>query len=310
MGDGRAALPRLVRIQAAVDAAVEGVGEGGAEKAAGRRRAGEGVGENRQEGGNDVAEIGNDHRDRADQVNHRHRRHHGGGELGDAGDAADDHQRKQRRHENGGDQRVEIESAFKSSGDVVDLRQVAGAEGAEHRGDGEQHRQPFQLEALFHVVHRPAGDGAVLGDAAVLVRQGDLNELARHAEESRHPHPEQRRRPAKMEGEGHAADIARADGAGKRRGQGLEVAGFAPGAVLVEFALGDGDGVAEIADLGKSKIYGEENAGGQQQGGKPDGAAEKAIDENEKVVDSIHGAAPGCRADLPVRSARLKQLRG
>ena len=107
VGDGRTALPRFVRIQAAIDAAVEGIGKGGAKKSAGGGGAGQGVGKNRRERRNDIAEVRNDDRYRADEVEHRHRRHHGGGEFRDAGNTADDHEGEQRRHENGGDQRVE-----------------------------------------------------------------------------------------------------------------------------------------------------------------------------------------------------------
>ena len=103
VSDRRGALPRLVRIQAAINAAVEGVGECRAEEATGRGGARECVGEYRDERRNDIAQIRQYHGECTDQIDDCHGRHDGGRNLRDAGNATDDYQSQQHRQHARGD---------------------------------------------------------------------------------------------------------------------------------------------------------------------------------------------------------------
>ena len=85
---------------------------------------------------------------------------------------------------------------------------------------------------MTDVVHRAACDLAALIRRTVLHGEQPLRVLCRHAEERRHPHPENRTGAANLDRRRDADDIARADGRGKRDAECLKARYIALSAVL------------------------------------------------------------------------------
>ena len=297
MGDGRGALPRLVREQPPVDSLGEGIGERSAQKAPRRRAAAEGVAEHRGEGREDGVGIGDDHRRGAEGIDDAHGGHDGRRHRGDAADAADDDKPEQDRQRSAAQPRWDAERGFEARRHVVALRHVAGAQGAEHGRHGEQHRHalggPFPAfaeagsETPLHVVHGTTGDLPAVVRDAVLVGDRHLDELGRHAEEGRHPHPEQRRRAAEVQRQRHPADVAGADGAGKCRRKRLQVAGVTGGVGTGFTAKEHAPGMAEEAHLRQAEIEREQEPHAQQHEGEPGRTAEDSVQRAENVAQCV-----------------------
>jgi hypothetical protein len=104
--------------------------------------------------------------------------------------------------------------ARSACGDGVGLHHVADAEGGDRGGDREEDREQGAeraLDALGQIELRPAGLLAGRVDLAEAHAEERLGVLGRHADEAGHPHPEQRARPAEVDGGGDAGDVADAD---------------------------------------------------------------------------------------------------
>ena len=140
-------------------------------------------------------------------------RHDGDDLFGDGGDAlhtAQEDESRNGRHHNAHHQPVEAESVGKGIADGVGLDHVAHEaqrQDDQHREDGGQHPAEFALESRPDVVGGTAGDPAVFHRFVVL-GQHSLGVDGGHAEESRHPHPEQRAGAAADHGGGTTGDVA------------------------------------------------------------------------------------------------------
>ena len=152
------------------------------------------------------------------------------GHLADAGDAAQDDGGHRRRREQPGHHIWGSEIRLQDVSEGVRLHRVAGDERGEAEGDGEEHRHPppALAHAPLDVVHRAAGHRALvlvgLGvHVAVALGQRHLRELRGRAEQRRHPHPEQRPRPAVVDRPRCPRDVADAHGGRQSGGEGLEV---------------------------------------------------------------------------------------
>ena len=147
--------------------------------------------------------VGDDHRQGAEEIEHRHE----GDELfrhrADALEAAQQDQgRAARDHEahGDGDGRLMIGRCREKGGgdgidracDGIDLGDITDAEGCHHAEQAEQDTQPLEAaaQAVFHIIHRSA-DPLALGVApAVADAEEDLGVFRRHAQQGRDPHPE------------------------------------------------------------------------------------------------------------------------
>ena len=312
VGDGGGPLPRFVGEQAAVDAAIHRVGDACAQEAAGGRRTREGVLEDGKERRQHFVEIGGEHGECADGIENAHRRDDCRRHPSDPLDAADDDEAQEQRQDAAAQPMGDAEGGGEAGCHAVRLGHVAGTESAYHRRQCEQHRQPFEVrfleegsharcapaleecrqgcvgEAAFHVVHRPAGDFALVVRDAVFVRNGHLHELRGHANERGGPHPEQRRRPAEMNGQRHAGDVAGADRAGKRRRKRLKVGGV-PGGVLARMTPEqDAPSAFEVAHLGEAEVERKEQAHTQQDDGKVRRRAKQRVESAEDVSQRVH----------------------
>lgn len=207
------------------------------------------------------------------------------GDRGDGTDAAEEHDADEC-----GDQDAEEEGArggahgpVLAAGDgdelgvgLVDLEEVAAEQPEEqdhNRGEDGEHlaEGPAVLpealgEPLGQVVHRPAGDGAVGVDLAVLHTEGDLDELGGHAEEAAEDHPERGSGTADGDGDGHTGDVAEADRAGDGGGERLKVVDLARRVLVVVLAAHHVDGETELAYLDESEPAGEDEARHHQPG--------------------------------------------
>ena len=225
-----------------------------------------------------AGDDGAQHRGHAPQIERHHaqRQHHieqchEGHQLfrhaPDALDAAQQHQRQNQRDGHAdqppaqrdrvcGKQAVAAQSRIDGGGDGVDLGGVARAEHGKHAEDGIEHRQPIPapVQAVLDVVHGAAHVVALRVALPEMHRERDLGKLGAHAQQSAHPHPEHRARPADGDGAGHARDVARAHRGRQRRAHGLE---GGHGAILrrlfLEHAPQRGaDGRGEFANLQKA----------------------------------------------------------
>src|SRR5690606_32209824 len=92
--------------------------------------------------------------------------------------------------------RADTEHGCYLAGGLVSLKCIAPAKRAADAKDREDHREHLtqgpeldRLKASREIVHRPAVNGAVLVDIAILDAQRTLNELRGHAQKARDDHP-------------------------------------------------------------------------------------------------------------------------
>ena len=119
-------------------------------------------------------------------------------------------------------------------------------------------------ESLFDVEHRAARDVAVAVRRAVLDGEQSFGVLRRHAEEGRHPHPEDRARAARLDRRRNADNVARADGRCERDAQRLEARYVALAAIPC--AEDQGQCERQVHDLQEAQAYGKEDARPHEQG--------------------------------------------
>lgn len=235
---GAGALPRFVRVHAALDAPADGRAHAGL----GRER----IREDQREYGGQLVDIHGDDDQRQHDVAEGHERHHVLGKLGDALDAAkNDDAQYQQDHRQAGQlvgadaahEGVDHGAVAKDLGDRVTDRVGlhAGQEDAagNHRRDGKQRAQPGPAEAAREEVGGAATVLAVLFDLVQLAqRRFGIGRAG--AQEGDRPHPEHRAGAAETDGGGHAGDIAHANPAGQGHGQGLERRDAGIGVTLLE----------------------------------------------------------------------------
>ena len=120
-------------------------------------------------------------------------------------------------------------------------------------------------------------------DAFAMLRERHLAELGRHAQQGGDPHPEEGAGPAPVDGDRHARDVADADGRRERRRERLEVRHVARLIGIVVLARGDGEPVAEAAELDEAEAHGEPDAHAQQR--DDDQRNRLAADGNPELPD-------------------------
>ena len=294
-----------------------GLLDGDTRRAARDGLAAESEAENRREHGADAADMGKEHDQRADDVQHRHERHDPLGDSGNALQAADDDQRREDHQHNAAGQRNHAHAAHGSShaaeergfhiqDDLIDLPHIADAEGCQNGKNGEQNRKDAAdglavlpaAQTVFQIVHRTSRPLALTVAAAVVDAQHIFGEIGHHPEKGRNPHPEHRAGAADDDGCRHAGDIAGADGGGEGRtqrlklGNGLFVRFRVDTAVPAEHAA---DGllppVANVGDLEPLRAAGHQNTRADQQDQTdlhPDKGVDLVIDLGECGQKILH----------------------
>ena len=227
------------------------------------------------------------------------------GDTADPGDAAQNDRRDHAGREQTGRDVRGPEGGLHRVGQRVGLDGVSGNERGEPKRHGEEGRHPLPLaaEAALDVVHRAACHGARMlmglgADLAVLLGQRHLGELRRHAQQRRHPHPEQGSRAAVVDGQGRPGDVADAHRGGEGGGEGLEVGDVARLVGVVVSTARHGESVAHTPNLHEAEPEGEEEAGAQEGNhlqrndlvayGDAE-VVDVVLDRLDELLDSVHG---------------------
>ena len=296
VGHGRRAEAGLVGEHAPGKAVLHGQHDGIAEDAASHCLEAEGALDDQHQGRGDLGDAQEDDQDAGRDVEHGHHRHQIGGDRADTLDAADQHEAHQHCQDDAGHQLVETEEVLQGRGDLGALGDVADAEAGQPAEDREDDGQPFPAlaQAVFNIVHGTAVIDALLVGLPILDGQGDLGVLGAHAEESGDPHPEHGAGTAGKERSGDAGDVAGADGARQRGGDGLErgeVAAVVLILLLEELAHGVFHDPAEVAGLDEAAADGQIHARAHQKkqhDRAPGEAVEDAIDGGDGFDECFH----------------------
>ena len=224
--------------------------------------------------------IDHQHDQRREDIESRHQRHQPSGNLGNPLDTAKKHRANEQCYD---DTRIEMwdaEVGVQRVGDGIGLHHVADAEtgnaGKQREGDGEP--APVRPHAVLDVIHRPADKIAILVSLAEPHGTDGFGIFGRHADKSRHPHPEDGTRAAEEDGRRHTGDVAGADGRRQRGHQGVE------GGDVTGVITGD----ATLTQQGKAErdlhYRQEPQANRQEQPG-----AEDQDQHGNAPYDSVHG---------------------
>ena len=202
-----------------------------AHHAAGNAQPGEGTGEDLAESPADLVGVHQDDDQCRGHIHDAHERNdllrHPGNRFQPADDDGKNHGRKQHA---GNPARILADNAGNLLVCLIGLEHVSAAECAEDTEDREQDRkrlaarQSALCKALGQIVHRTAGNRAVIVFVAVFDAERTLGELRCHAHQAGKDHPEGRARSANADGNRNTGDVAEADGARKGGGKRLEVA--------------------------------------------------------------------------------------
>ena len=234
-GDRRGAEAGLIGEDAARDAVLHRHHDRRAGEAADGRLARERILEDERDGRRQLVDVDDDESDADCDVEECHERDDLRCDARDGLEAADRDRRDEERQDRVRRRLREAERELHAVDDGVDLRERADAEkrhaDAREREERRE-RLPFLAHAISDIEHRAAGDLAFLIDRAVLDREQALGILRRHAEERRHPHPEDRARAADLHCRRDADDIARADRRRERHAERLEARDVALALVL------------------------------------------------------------------------------
>nr|DAL56230.1 MAG TPA_asm: hypothetical protein [Caudoviricetes sp.] len=278
----------LVAEQTALDA----LHERRASRSAQDRTPAEGLGEDQPEHLGQPADVEQDDAQGQQDVAQGHDRDDHAADPGDAVDAAEDDEERERGEPDADPVRIEPEGPLPCGADRVALHRVEGK--PERYGDqhGEQHAHPPFSEPVLHIVGR-AADVGVAAAAFVELRKGRFDEGARGPHEGDDPHPEDRSGTADDDRRGHAGQVARADAAGQRYGEGLERGdvALAPGCASRRLAQ-HADHLAQHAELHAACPQGE-----------PHGTAEQRRNQHmapQNVVDAADPAGQSLHRDLRV----------
>ena len=297
------ALTGLVGVDAALHAPLDGQAD---DRAVDGVHA-EGAGEDLTEHVGDLVEVHEEHQQRREDVEDRHRRDHVGGEHGDALDAADHDEGQQDDHADGGGPGGDAPGAVHRGGEAVGLH--AGQEEAhgEDRGDGEQDAEGegetgcLVSVGLLEVVGRAT---AVLTGVRVLLlvdlSQGGLDERRGRAEEGHGPHPEHGAGAAEGDRGGHTTDVAHAHAVGERHHQRLERGGAVGGLLTADELL---DHVGKAAQLHEPGADREVQAGEETQGDQGD-RPDHPIGGTDHVGET-HGTLLGDRGGRGLRGTAM-----
>ena len=255
VGDRGRALACLVGEKPSLHAVHQGNQEGSDAGAGHARRRVERFAEDESKGRQHVRRVQDDYDECPGHVDHRHDGSEHSRNAPDPRNAAQDHRGYHAGGNQAGGPRGHAEMGRHAVGHGVGLYAVARKEGGETQNKREEdgHPLPLRPQAPLDVVHRPARDGARPLAFLFLypepLGKGNLGVLGRHAQKGGDPHPEKGARASPVNCEGHAGDVADADGCRKRCGQGLKVGDIA-GVVGVVILPGcDGDAVTQLGEL-------------------------------------------------------------
>src|SRR5699024_9891634 len=109
-----------------------------------------------------------------------------------------------------------------------------------------------------------------------------------HAEQTGHPHPEQRSGAADADGGGHADDVAGADGRSQRRRQRLELRDVALGSGVLALEQAQAQRGQQLGELQTPEPDRQVESGAQQQGDEQERTPDESADRIEEFGDSIH----------------------
>ena len=254
----------------------------------------EGLAEDRPERRQHMLQIGKDDQKRTGHVEpgHQGRQHarHGA----DATDAADDDQPNDDRRNQASDPGLNPKSIAHLRGDRVGLHRIARHERRDHEHEGKKDGHRLPPQPFFDVVHGAAGhrtgpDLAVRLDGhAVVQRERHLAVLGGHAQESRHPHPEQRPGSTHVDGDGHARDVTDPHRGRKRRGERLKVRDVAGFIRIVVLPGSHGKAVRQLTELNETKPQRQKQPGAQQSDHQ--NRRQKAVNLSNYVAEKLHGA--------------------
>ena len=211
--------------------------------------------EDQCEAGKQLIIVQQNDRHGADYVDGCHDRRQEPRDLSDSGNATDDYRCDDRGRHQAGDQVRDSETRSQRVGESVGLNRIPCEEGGGAQHDGEENRQrsPLGAQSPLDVIHGAARHCALpLGTTlrflhvAITLGQGDLGELRRHPQQCSHPHPEERARPAPMDGPCSACDVADSHGGRQRGGEGLEVRNVSRIAGIVVPPTRHGETVAQV----------------------------------------------------------------
>ena len=172
-GIGRRALPRLVRIQAALDAVHHRLRHNAAQQAAAHRLAAKRIVKNQPEHTRNLARVHNHHIQRHQQINHRHQRHHPLRHFCHAPHAAKNNRRRQQHQHRANTVFVNVPHLCRHAVRRRHIRRrlhrlhnSIGLDGLVHKAKAhnqahrKQHRQPMQVQPVRDVIRRPAAKQA------------------------------------------------------------------------------------------------------------------------------------------------------
>ena len=172
-GIGRGALPRLVRIQAALDAVHHCLRHDATEQAAANRLAAKRILKNQPQHARNLARVHNHHIQRHQQINHRHQRHNAFRHLCHAPHAAKDNRRRQQHQHRADGVFISVPNFCRHAvcrrhvrRRLHRLHNGIGLDGLVHKAKThnqahrKQHRQPMQVQPVRDVIRRPAAKQA------------------------------------------------------------------------------------------------------------------------------------------------------
>jgi len=224
------------------------------------------------------AGVVHQHAQTGDDVEDGHEGHHLARHAGDGFDPSQGHQRHDQGQHHGGRFTGHREGEAHGVGDGIDLRE--GTDPEESYADAEQGKQLGQrlgAKPLLQIVHGATRHLAVGILLAVFDRQQTLGILGGHAEQRRHPHPEQGTGAAELDGGGNPDDVAGTNGGREGGTEGAE-AGDIPLLALPLIATKDQpQSERQAHHLKQTQTQGEIDTGPDQQDqqGRP---PDKAID--------------------------------
>ena len=172
---------------------------------------------------------------------------------------------------------------------VAPAKRAQDTEDREHDGEELAPRQAKLGKAFRDIVHRTAGDGAVLVFVTVLHPERAFGELGRHAEQAGQDHPECRAGTADADSNRHPGDVAKSHGSRQSGGERLEMADLARILRVRIIALHQTDGMAEEPELHEAEIDGEDRGRHDQPQHDPGEAGSRQRREDEIDERPCHG---------------------
>ena len=275
----------------------------------------------------DIGNIQNQNHQRADNVDHCHKRHNDLRKFRNSAQAAENDQcgndqkcntEKQMDHVdlrsgNRSQRNVAKERRVHIQNDLIDLSHVTDTKGSKNRKTREKNRQnrgnrakPLLAVALAHtvlqIVHRTAAPFSVSVFSAIINTEQIFRKVRHHSEKCRYPHPEHCAGTARDDCRGNARDITRTDGCGKSGTQRLElrngffIGSFRAGAVFSEnTCYRIFPPIAKPSDLKKFRAARQQNTRANQKnqsGQAPDRTINRIVDRCHRVKKPLHKFPP------------------